>query len=197
MRSRDRARLTFDPKDDFGALEQRYRCLSCHSIRGSGDPQACDITYEGSKVNRQWLYSFPQTSLLDAAHDYDRDADLQLPRRRRSVHGRLHVAGVCRSRHRGGLEIPSRPPTRNTARRCSTPKAASPAIKLHDQGGDVGPSLTTQVPEFGQGTWVGDKLRGEWIFQWLKNPQALVPEHDRAESWPERSGSRSISQPIC
>ena len=47
--------------------------------------------------------------------------------------------------------------------------------QVHEQGGDVGPSLTTQVPEFGQGTWVGDKLRGEWIYEWLKNPQAMVP----------------------
>ena len=48
--------------------------------------------------------------------------------------------------------------------------------QLHGKGGDVGPSLTTQVPEFPQGTWVGDKLRGEWIYEWLKDPQAILPE---------------------
>ncbi len=26
------------------------------------------------------------------------------------------------------------------------------------------------------GTWVGDKLRPEWIYQWLKDPQALLPD---------------------
>jgi cytochrome c1 len=31
------------------------------------------------------------------------------------------------------------------------------------------------VPEFPQGTWVGDKLQGAWIYQWLKDPQSLVP----------------------
>ena len=39
-----------------------------------------------------------------------------------------------------------------------------------------GPSLTTQVPEFPHGTWAGDKLKGGWIYQWLKDPQALVPD---------------------
>ena len=48
--------------------------------------------------------------------------------------------------------------------------------QMHGSGGDVGPSLTTQVPEFPHGTWVGDKLRGGWIYQWLKNPQALLPD---------------------
>ena len=48
--------------------------------------------------------------------------------------------------------------------------------QVHGKGGDVGPSLTTQVPEFPQGTWVGDKLKGEWIYQWLKDPQSLVPD---------------------
>ena len=47
--------------------------------------------------------------------------------------------------------------------------------QVHEQGGDVGPSFTTQVPEYPQGTWVGDKLQGTWIYQWLKNPQSLVP----------------------
>jgi cytochrome c2 len=46
--------------------------------------------------------------------------------------------------------------------------------QLHGKGGDVGPSLTTQVPEFPQGTWVGDKLKGGWIYHWLLNPQAVV-----------------------
>ena len=48
--------------------------------------------------------------------------------------------------------------------------------QLNGKGGDVGPSLTTQVPEFPQGTWVGDKLRPGWIYKWLRNPQSLVPD---------------------
>ena len=60
--------------------------------------------------------------------------------------------------------------------------------QVHGKGGDVGPSLTTQVPEFPQGTWVGDKLKGEWIYQWLKDPQSLVPGHAGAEPGVQRSG---------
>ena len=48
--------------------------------------------------------------------------------------------------------------------------------QLHGAGGDVGPSLTTQVPEFPQGTWAGDKLKGEWVYTWLKNPHGMLPD---------------------
>ena len=51
-------KVIFDPQDGFGGLVQRYRCLSCHSTRGSGDPLACDITFEGSRANSEWLYHF-------------------------------------------------------------------------------------------------------------------------------------------
>ncbi len=37
-----------------------------------------------------------------------------------------------------------------------------------DKGGYVGPSFTT-------GAMVGDKLQAQWIYEWLKNPQKIVP----------------------
>jgi mono/diheme cytochrome c family protein len=169
-------KVTFDPKDDFGALEQRYRCLSCHSIRGSGDPQACDITFEGTKVNRQWLYSFLKhpysmrrtiTIAMPIFNFPDEDARFMAD----------YMSQVFADRDIGTVWKSSQQSA--DAKRGNTLFDAKGCIachQVHGQGGDVGPSLTTQVPEFGQGTWVGDKLRGEWIFQWLKNPQALVPD---------------------
>ena len=53
-----RQRVVFNPKDEFGKLERHYRCLSCHKIRESGDLLASDLTVEGSRVNRQWLYHY-------------------------------------------------------------------------------------------------------------------------------------------
>ena len=168
-------KVTFDPKDDFGALEQRYRCLSCHSIRGSGDPQACDITYEGSKVNRQWLYLFLKrpysmrrtiTIAMPIFNFPDDDAHFMAD----------YLSQVFVDRDLGvtwKTSQKSADATRGKA--LFDTKGCIACHQVHEQGGDVGPSLTIQVPEFGQGTWVGDKLRGEWIFAWLKNPQALVP----------------------
>ncbi len=168
-------KISFDPKDDFGALEQRYRCLSCHSIRGTGDAQACDITFEGSKVNRSWLSRFLKhpysmrrtiTIAMPLFNFPDEDAQFMAD----------YMSQVFVDRDIGGKwKTAQKSADENRGKALFDAKGCIACHQLHDQGGDVGPSFTTQVPEFGQGTWVGDKLRGEWIFQWLKNPQAFVP----------------------
>ena len=47
------------PAGEIGALVTRYRCLSCHQIgsRG-GDISTAPLTFEGSKVNREWLAKY-------------------------------------------------------------------------------------------------------------------------------------------
>ncbi|MGO8753072.1 MAG: c-type cytochrome [Thermoguttaceae bacterium] len=168
-------KVVFDPQDDFGALEQRYRCLSCHGIRGSGQPQACDITLEGTKVNRDWLYAFLKmpysmrrtiTIAMPIFNFPDDEARLMADYMSqvfadRQV-GAAWKAGQKRAGAGRGKDLFDR-------------KGCLACHQLHGKGGDVGPSFTTQVPQFPHGTWVGDKLRGEWIYQWLKDPQSLVP----------------------
>jgi mono/diheme cytochrome c family protein len=44
------------PAGAIGAMISRYRCLSCHQIGGrGGDISTAPLTFEGSKVNRDWL----------------------------------------------------------------------------------------------------------------------------------------------
>lgn len=47
------------PAGAIGAVISRYRCLSCHQIgsRG-GDTSTAALTFEGSKVNRDWLAKY-------------------------------------------------------------------------------------------------------------------------------------------
>jgi mono/diheme cytochrome c family protein len=169
-------KVIFNPQDDFGGLAQRYRCLSCHSIRGSGDPQACDITFEGNKVNRQWLYAFLKkpysmrrtiTIAMPIFNFPDEEARLMADYMSQVFVDREMGSGWKRN---AGNADAKRGKALFDAMGCVA------CHQVHDKGGDVGPSLTIQVPEFPQGTWVGDKLKGEWIYQWLKDPQSLVPD---------------------
>ena len=171
-----RPKVVFNPQDEFGKLERHYRCLSCHTIRESGALLASDLTYEGNRVNRQWLdhylnnpYSMrrmitiampifhfpPEESRLLANYISYVFVNSQL-----GADWKLHHAQSDAERGQALFDA----------------KGCIACHQLHGTGGDVGPSLTTQVPEFPQGTWVGDKLQGEWIYAWLKNPQALLPE---------------------
>lgn len=168
-------KVPFDPKDDFGQLERRYRCLSCHGIRGSGDPLASDLTFEGSRANREWLYQF-----LRNPYSMRRTITIAMPifnfpdeqaRFMAEYMSQVFVDSQIGEGWKQGRDRADA--TRGKA--LFESKGCFACHQVAGHGGDVGPNLTAQVPEFPQGTWVGDKLRGEWIYQWLKDPHALVP----------------------
>jgi mono/diheme cytochrome c family protein len=166
----------FDPKDDFGGLEHRYRCLSCHSIRGSGDPQACDITLEGSKVNREWLYAF-----LKTPYSMRRTITIAMPLFNfpddQAKFMSEYMSAVFVDRQVGaGWNEGQEHADRARGKAMFDAKGCIACHQVLGKGGDVGPSLTTQVPEFSHGTWAGDKLRAQWVYQYLKDPQSLVPD---------------------
>ncbi len=47
------------PAGVIGEMITRYRCLSCHQIGGKGgDTSTAALTFEGSKVNRDWLAKY-------------------------------------------------------------------------------------------------------------------------------------------
>jgi cytochrome c551/c552 len=169
-------KVAFDPRDGFGVLERRYRCLSCHSIRGSGDRRASDLTYEGSRVSREWLahylktpYSMRRTLTIAMPifHFDPKDSQFMTEYMSLVFVDTAFDANWQRDRDRADAE---------RGKALFDAKGCIACHQLHGKGGDVGPSLTTQVPDFPRGTWVGDKLRGGWIYRWLLNPQALVPD---------------------
>ena len=59
-----RAEAAFRPAGAFGRVYERYKCYVCHKFNGFGGTLAPDLSYEGSRAQRQWLISFlknPQT----------------------------------------------------------------------------------------------------------------------------------------
>jgi cytochrome c2 len=48
------------PLGEVGKLFAKYKCFSCHRIGANGNALAPDLTYEGSKVKRDWLISYLQ-----------------------------------------------------------------------------------------------------------------------------------------
>ena len=46
------------PAGEVGRIIERYKCLSCHKIGGQGGKLAPDLTFEGSKVQKDWLKNY-------------------------------------------------------------------------------------------------------------------------------------------
>jgi mono/diheme cytochrome c family protein len=59
-----RTEASFHPAGAFGEVYERYKCYVCHEFNGYGRDLAPDLSYEGSRAQRQWLIDFlksPQT----------------------------------------------------------------------------------------------------------------------------------------
>ncbi|HAL56866.1 MAG TPA: hypothetical protein DCP63_10435, partial [Bacteroidetes bacterium] len=159
----------YKPAGEFGALLEKYQCYSCHRINGRGYNLAYDLSMEGSRVQRKWLYDYLMVSYSIRPILVER-----MPVFRFSPHeAAVLTDGIMEQYVRGDL-----PRIRNTELTPQKVKAGEQLFHnkgcmachiVGEKGGYVGPSFTI-------GAKAGDKLQAGWVYTWLKNPQAIVPE---------------------
>jgi mono/diheme cytochrome c family protein len=163
-----REEAAFHPTGSFGELYERYKCYDCHKFNGYGGDLAPDLTFEGSRAQRQWLVDFlknPQTlrpTLVLRMPQFnmsDKDAAILVD----------YMTMV--------LQHPDANPVALDAKQF-TPAMAALGKQLYEvkyqcqachtiggTGGYVGPNLNNA------GGW----LTPAWIEAWLRNPQSLIP----------------------
>lgn len=159
----------FHPAGEFGELYERYKCYVCHRFNGFGGTLAPDLSYEGSRAQRQWIVGFmknpgtlrptlivrmPQFNMSDqeagAIADYLKTVMQSPGVNKSSVTPREftpQMAGLGKQLYEVKYQCQS----------CHT---------IGSAGGYVGPALTN----------VGNWMTPAWIEAWLKNPQALEPQ---------------------
>jgi len=164
-----RKEAAFHPTGAFGELYERYKCYDCHKFNGYGGDLAPDLSYEGSRAQRQWLVDFlknPQTLRPTLV--------LRMPQFNMSDKDAITLADY--------MTMVLQHPAANPADVESSQFTASLAslgkqlyeVKYQCQachtiggaGGYVGPNLNNA------GGW----LTPAWIEAWLRNPQSLVPD---------------------
>ena len=159
----------FHPLGEFGRVCERYKCYVCHQFDGFGGRLAPDLSYEGSRANREWLIDFlknPQTLRPTLV--------LRMPQFNMSDHEASVIADYFGTVLQHDQVDPA-----SVERREFTPQMAALGKELYEvkyqcqachtlgaTGGYVGPSLSD----------AGDWLTPAWIEAWLRDPQALVPE---------------------
>jgi mono/diheme cytochrome c family protein len=159
----------FNPAGAFGELYERYRCDACHAFNGHGGTLAPDLSFEGSRANRQWIIDFlknPQTlrpTLLFRMPQFnipDQDAVVLAD----------YLVTACQSRDvkpPGGGQAAVGPELAAAGKELYEVKYTCQACHtIGSSGGYVGPNLSNA------GNW----LTAAWIKQWLRNPQSLVPD---------------------
>jgi mono/diheme cytochrome c family protein len=159
----------FHPPGPFGELYERYKCYTCHKFNGFGGDVAPDLTYEGSRAQRQWIVDFlktPQTLRPTLV--------LRMPQFNMSDKDAATLADYMSL----ALQHPDANPASVDAKEFTPARAALGKqlyqVKYQCQachtiggtGGYVGPNLNNA------GNW----LTAAWIEAWLRDPQALVPD---------------------
>src|SRR5271169_1610114 len=164
-----RKEVGFHPTGSLGEVYERYKCYACHKFNGYGGDLAPDLTYEGSRAQRQWIVDFlknPQTLRPTLI--------LRMPQLNMSDKDAATLADYMAM----VLQHPAANPAAVDAKQF-TPAMVALGKQLYEvkyqcqschtiggTGGYVGPNLNNA------GGW----LTPAWVEAWLRNPQALQPE---------------------
>ena len=170
----------YQPAGKAGKLMTDLACFSCHRINGHGGDMAPDLTWEGSSVQRPWLVDFlknpgtlrpslirrmPRFNFTDG--EVNELTDYMMTVYQNPVVDResMPLSGYSQ----GEIDL---------GKQLFYGKYACQGCHIVDTKTDkgyIGPTLTH----------VGSRLTAAWMYQWLKNPQALRPgtgEPNRAMS---------------
>lgn len=159
----------FHPAGEFGRVYERYKCYVCHQFNGFGGTLAPDLSYEGSRAQRQWLIDFlkdPKTVRPTLV--------LRMPQFNMTDQEATTLATYI-----GAALNSPQVDAATIDMKQFTPEKAAIGKQLFEgkyacqschtigaTGGYVGPNLNNA------GNW----LTPAWIEAWLRNPQALVPD---------------------
>ena len=163
-----RPRNAFRPAGAFGELYERYKCSVCHRFNGDGGDLAPDLSFEGSRAQRQWIIDFLRNPSTIRPTLIFRMPQFNITDQEAAV-----IADY--------LGMVTQSPSvklSNVDQKQFTPQMADMGKQLYEvkyqcnachtigsTGGYVGPNLSNT------GNW----LNAAWIEEWLKDPQSLVP----------------------
>jgi cbb3-type cytochrome oxidase cytochrome c subunit len=160
----------YQPAGKAGKLMTDLACFSCHRINGHGGDMAPDLTWEGSSVQRDWLVQFlknpgtlrpalirrmPRFNFTDAEVNELTDYIMTVYQSPTVDRDSMPLTGYSQ----GQVEL---------GRQLYYGKYSCQGCHIMDTKTDkgyIGPTLTH----------VGSRLTAAWIYQWMKNPQALRP----------------------
>ncbi len=159
----------YEPAGKAGELMRDLRCFSCHRINGRGGDMAPDLSWEGSSVQRQWLANFlknPETlrpALIRRMPKFNlTDSEIN------TLTDYIMTVYQTPAFDRDASPVPASPALVEKGRELFYGKYDCQSCHIVDPAKDkgyIGPALWS----------VGARLTPMWIYQWLKNPQALRP----------------------
>jgi mono/diheme cytochrome c family protein len=154
----------YEPQGEFGALVRRYRCLSCHQIRGwGGDLSTVPLDRIGGQLQRGYLQSYLANPGAVRVSVEERMPQFYMtPAEARTLADYLATVFVD-----DGLEAPvaTSPGGARHGQQIFERLGCRGCHIVGGQGGYVGPDLSDS----------GRRLKPGWTTAWLLKPQKWKP----------------------
>jgi len=155
----------FVPAGPAAKLVEEKRCLTCHSIRGTGGDIGPDLSFAGSKLKRAWIVKFLQSPEPIRPINRARMPNLGLTEQE------SQTLADWIERDLKTPEVDAKPPDLDLAfsfvgaAKVKSPYGCITCHQIGAEGGKVGPELTH----------VGSRLKASWIYHWIENPKRWIP----------------------
>jgi len=152
----------------------RSDCQICHMKQGQFRPIAPNLGHEGSKLNPEWLAKFLKDPGRIRPVGFIPLTKSKMPNFQLSNEEVAALTAFLMTQKDGGISAApmsgldlSNPAEIEKGKRLFVDKYACDAChKAAGAGGTVGPDLTDTA----------ERIRPEWVFYWVKNPQAIRPD---------------------
>jgi mono/diheme cytochrome c family protein len=160
----------YQPAGKAGQLIADLACFSCHAINGRGGEMAPDLIWEGSSVQRPWLQAYlknpgtlrpalirrmPKFNLSDSDAAVLTDYIMTVYQTPAFDRDSMPAGGYPSALVEQGKQLFY---SKYACQSCHI-------VDTKTDRGYIGPTLTQ----------VGSRLNAEWIYHWLKDPQAMRP----------------------
>ncbi|MBI4595762.1 MAG: cytochrome c [Candidatus Tectomicrobia bacterium] len=165
-----------------GNLWKKFKCLQCHPIAGKGADIGPDLAFEGSRVKPEWLNKYLEKPVQIRPVLAVRMPNLRINAQEAKLLSDYIVMALVDNKLPVGFirEDNISEQSLTLARKIFTLKDSCIGChKVENKGGKVGPDLAK----------LGNRLNGDWIYAYLKNPQlnirrirrAMMPKYDFTE----------------
>ena len=158
---------SYFPKGEVGAIVKKYSCMKCHTINGNGGSIAPDLSIVGSKLQNEWIRNY-----FNVPYSLRPIVEERMPKLFISDNEIKTIINYFDTvLLDDSLSIPVKIPTdKSNIERGKSLMNEKYGCKgchiIEGKGGYVGPPLDN----------VGNRLKKEWIYNWIINPQKFIPE---------------------
>lgn len=151
----------------FGEIVTKYSCYSCHVINGEGHLLASDLSYEGSRVQKEWLidyFSLPYTirPILTERMPNLFMSDDEI----KTTVEYFNLVLVSDTISGVEIDIKDNNLVADGRDLFLNKYGCQSCHQINGAGGYVGPPLDN----------VGSRLTSGWIYSWISNPQKYRPD---------------------